>query len=138
MVDQRFLFLAYLSQMLSIGFQHHLYLWLLHLLRNYLFDSSYDLLVVVPLMKQVCLHCTRQAPVGSLWCQEVYCATDDKPVVLEPGESLGDIGIVRLVAVLRTAAVYEADRFPDVSAKPVDQRFATCPWAMYHVEVRSS
>lgn len=61
-------------------------------------------------MKQVCLHCTRQAPVGSLWCQEVYCATDDKPVVLEPGESLGDIGIVRLVAVLRTAAVYEADR----------------------------
>ena len=35
-------------------------------------------------------------------------------------------------------AIYEADRFPDVAAKPVDQRFATCPWAMYQVEVKPS
>lgn len=35
-------------------------------------------------------------------------------------------------------AIYEADRFPEIAAKPVDQRFATCPWAMYHVEVKSA
>lgn len=61
-------------------------------------------------MKQVCLHCSRQAPVGSLWCQEAYCATDDKPLVLESGESLGDIEVVRTLAVLRTTTVYEALR----------------------------
>ena len=33
-------------------------------------------------------------------------------------------------------AVYEADRFPEAAAKPVDQRFATCPWALYHIDVR--
>ena len=35
-------------------------------------------------------------------------------------------------------AVYEADRFPEIASKPIDQRFATCPWAMYHVEVRAA
>ena len=34
-------------------------------------------------------------------------------------------------------AVYDADRFPDMAAKPVNERFASCPWAMYHVEVKA-
>jgi hypothetical protein len=34
-------------------------------------------------------------------------------------------------------AVYEADRFPEMAAKPVNERFATCPWALYHVDVRA-
>jgi len=34
-------------------------------------------------------------------------------------------------------AVYEADRFPEMAAKPVDQRFALCPWGLYHVEVKA-
>lgn len=33
-------------------------------------------------------------------------------------------------------AVYDADRFPDMAAKPVPDRFASCPWATYHIEVR--
>jgi hypothetical protein len=33
-------------------------------------------------------------------------------------------------------AVYDADRFPDMAAKPVDQRFAWCPWALYHIDVQ--
>jgi hypothetical protein len=33
-------------------------------------------------------------------------------------------------------AVYDADRVPDVAAQPLGQRFAACPWALYHVEVR--
>lgn len=34
-------------------------------------------------------------------------------------------------------AVYEADRFADMASKPVDQRFALCPWALYHIDVRA-
>lgn len=34
-------------------------------------------------------------------------------------------------------AVYEADKFPEMAAKPVDQRFAQCPWGLYHVEVKA-
>lgn len=32
-------------------------------------------------------------------------------------------------------AVYDADRFADMAAKPVTERFGSCPWAMYHIEV---
>lgn len=34
-------------------------------------------------------------------------------------------------------AVYDADRFADMAAKPVDQRFALCPWALYHIDVQA-
>lgn len=33
-------------------------------------------------------------------------------------------------------AVYDADRVPAMAALPLAQRFAACPWALYHVEVR--
>jgi hypothetical protein len=33
-------------------------------------------------------------------------------------------------------AVYDADRFADMAAKPVNERFASCPWATYHIEVK--
>ena len=33
--------------------------------------------------------------------------------------------------------IYDADRFPDMAAKPVDQRFALCPWAVYHIDVQA-
>lgn len=33
--------------------------------------------------------------------------------------------------------VYEADAVPEMAAKPVDQRFAACPWGLYHIEVRA-
>ena len=33
--------------------------------------------------------------------------------------------------------IYDADRFPDMAAKPVDQRFALCPWALYHIDVQA-
>ena len=34
-------------------------------------------------------------------------------------------------------AIYEADKFPDMAAKPVDQRFALCPWGLYHIDVQA-
>lgn len=33
-------------------------------------------------------------------------------------------------------AVYHADRFPDMAAKTVKERFVSCPWGLYHIEVR--
>jgi hypothetical protein len=27
------------------------------------------------------------------------------------------------------------DRFPEMAAKPVAERFGACPWALYHIEV---
>jgi hypothetical protein len=35
-------------------------------------------------------------------------------------------------------AVYEPDGFADMAAKPLPQRFSLCPWATYHIEVRST
>lgn len=34
-------------------------------------------------------------------------------------------------------AVYDADKFADMAAKPVDQRFAQCPWGLYHIDVQA-
>jgi hypothetical protein len=34
-------------------------------------------------------------------------------------------------------AVYDADRVPDMAALPLAQRFTACPWALYHVDVKS-
>ena len=33
-------------------------------------------------------------------------------------------------------AVYDADHFPEMRAKPVNARFTLCPWALYHIEVQ--
>jgi hypothetical protein len=35
-------------------------------------------------------------------------------------------------------AVYDADRFPEMRAKSLSERFALCPWALYHIEVRTA
>lgn len=32
-------------------------------------------------------------------------------------------------------AVYDADRFADMAAKPLGDRFAACPWGFYHLDV---
>jgi hypothetical protein len=34
-------------------------------------------------------------------------------------------------------AVYDADRVPEMAAQALGQRFAACPWALYHVEVKA-
>ena len=35
-------------------------------------------------------------------------------------------------------AVYDADAFPDMAARPVAERFGSCPWATYHIDVRDA
>jgi len=34
-------------------------------------------------------------------------------------------------------AVYDADRVPHMAALPLRQRFGSCPWALYHIEVQA-
>jgi hypothetical protein len=33
-------------------------------------------------------------------------------------------------------AVYDADRFDDMMAKPISDRYALCPWGLYHIDVQ--
>jgi hypothetical protein len=33
-------------------------------------------------------------------------------------------------------AVYDADQLPDFKDKPLKERFALCPWGLYHIEVK--
>ena len=33
-------------------------------------------------------------------------------------------------------AVFDADRFDDMKAKPLNERFASCPWGLYSIEVQ--
>jgi hypothetical protein len=33
-------------------------------------------------------------------------------------------------------AVYDADRVPEMAARPVTERFGACPWALYHIDVQ--
>lgn len=35
-------------------------------------------------------------------------------------------------------AIYDADSFPDMVAKPISDRFSMCPWATYHIEVKEA
>ncbi len=60
-------------------------------------------------MKQVCLLCERTSPDSNLYCQETYCPAEMSPNVLDFGEWLGDIEILRPVIILRSAVVYEAN-----------------------------
>ncbi|GGX83963.1 molybdopterin-dependent oxidoreductase [Massilia dura] len=32
-------------------------------------------------------------------------------------------------------ALYDADRVPEMAARPVAERFGSCPWALYHIDV---
>ena len=34
--------------------------------------------------------------------------------------------------------IYDADRVPAMAARPLNERFAQCPWATYYVEVRDT
>lgn len=33
--------------------------------------------------------------------------------------------------------VYEPDKFADMAAKPLPERFALCPWGVYHIDVQA-
>lgn len=61
-------------------------------------------------MKQVCLICERTSADHNLYCQDVRCQAEMSPSVLDYGESLGDIEIIKALIIQRTATLYVAQR----------------------------
>ncbi|WP_129629705.1 protein kinase domain-containing protein [Candidatus Oscillochloris fontis] len=61
-------------------------------------------------MKQVCLVCERTSADHNLYCQDVRCPSESSPLVLEHGELLGDIEIVKPLIIQRSATLYVAQR----------------------------
>jgi serine/threonine protein kinase len=61
-------------------------------------------------MKQVCLQCKRIQFNGHAWCQDRVCDVSHMPTILDNGEWLGDIEVVKLVVALPTAVIYKALR----------------------------
>lgn len=59
-------------------------------------------------MKQVCLACDRVSPDKNLFCQETYCPAEMAPTILDYGEWLGDIEIIKPIIILRSSVLYEA------------------------------
>jgi serine/threonine protein kinase len=59
-------------------------------------------------MKQVCLVCSRSSADKNLYCQETGCPAEKSPLILEHGEWVADIEIVKPVIVLRSSTLYEA------------------------------
>jgi serine/threonine protein kinase len=61
-------------------------------------------------MQRHCLVCGRRSADGNLYCEQAYCPGELSPLILDAGEHVGDIEIVRPATVLRSAAVYAAVR----------------------------
>src|SRR5215470_14833288 len=64
-------------------------------------------------MKRVCTNCGQVSPHGNAWCQNRDCPSGTLTTIFDYGDSLGDIQIVRLITILRTAAIYEAKRLKE-------------------------
>ena len=64
-------------------------------------------------MRYICTRCKQTSPDGHLWCQEIDCPAGTLPALLNFGDYLGNIAIVRLLRVTRTAAIYVAERGKD-------------------------
>ena len=61
-------------------------------------------------MQQHCLICRRTASDANLYCEQTYCPGELSPLILEQGEHIADIEIVRPVTILRSGVVYAGVR----------------------------
>jgi serine/threonine protein kinase len=61
-------------------------------------------------VKRMCTLCGRTSEDSNLWCQELDCPAEDMPIVFGHGQFLGDVEVIRFMRMLRTAALYEAER----------------------------
>ena len=61
-------------------------------------------------MYRFCERCERETFDGNLWCQDPDCPAEKGYRLLEYGEYLGDLKIIKFLRVWRTAALYEAER----------------------------
>jgi len=61
-------------------------------------------------VKLACSRCGQMSEDGHLWCPQADCPAGSVPTVFTYGDYVGDIKIIRLLRVFRTAAIYEAER----------------------------
>jgi serine/threonine protein kinase len=61
-------------------------------------------------MKYVCLVCERESADGNLYCERPDCPAELSPSILEEGEWIGEIEIVKPVSILRSSTIYAATR----------------------------
>src|SRR5512136_3037907 len=64
-------------------------------------------------MKRYCPKCSRISEDGNRWCPEIDCPAEEGPALLDYGDYLGDVKVVKLLRVLRSSALYEAERGKD-------------------------
>lgn len=60
-------------------------------------------------MKYTCLQCHRTSNHPNLYCQEVDCPAERSPILMDYGDWLGDIEITRVVSILPTSVLYQAE-----------------------------
>lgn len=65
-------------------------------------------------MRYICPHCKQTSVDGNLWCQDVDCPAGRLPSLLNYGDIVGPLHILRQVRVLRAAVIYEAKMFNEV------------------------
>lgn len=61
-------------------------------------------------MTRYCTVCERATLDGNLWCARTDCPAEAGHSVLSYGDYLGDVKVVRLLRVWRSAALYEGER----------------------------
>lgn len=61
-------------------------------------------------MNRVCTVCQRFSVDGNLWCERLACPMDELHPLLDYGEQFGEFKIARLVRILTTASLYEAEQ----------------------------
>lgn len=61
-------------------------------------------------MRHICSHCRLTSPDGNLWCQEVDCPAGSLPLLFKYGDYLGNLKILELMRVLRSATLYKVER----------------------------
>ena len=61
-------------------------------------------------MRHICSHCRLTSPDGNLWCQEVDCPAGSLPLLFKYGDYLGNLKILELMRVLKTATIYKVER----------------------------
>ncbi len=60
-------------------------------------------------MNQVCTTCERFSADGNLWCERATCPIDELHPIFSYGEQFGEFKIIRLVRLLPTTMLYEAN-----------------------------
>jgi serine/threonine protein kinase len=59
-------------------------------------------------MKRTCIRCERSSPANSLFCHDVDCPAERSPAILEAGDRVGDIEVLKSITSLRSATLYQA------------------------------